>query len=349
MKTLRSLLLFTLGGILLLTGCASPSAPINATTDAQTTEMPQTIASPETTVAPETTAASATTAEPETTAAPETVAPFSPPEEIKILSVGNSFSNNAMEYFYQIARNAGVKKVTIGVLYYGGCSLQQHISFGLRNEPVYDYRKNTSGKWEVKNNSTLEYGLLDEDWDYVSIQEAGGIIGISHNFAFLSPLLKYVRERVGDTKLIWHVTWADAQYCEHSTFANYGNDQLQMYHTIVESVQKDVFTKENNFAVCVSNATSIQNARTSFLGDTLNREDGYHLKEGVARYIAALTYYVAITGDSVDRLTYNPAPDLITDAMMAVAHESVKNAIAYPFAITPSELTTVELAEAAAK
>ena len=47
MKTLRSLLLLSLCGAILLSGCATPSAPIDATTDAPETEaLLQTILGP---------------------------------------------------------------------------------------------------------------------------------------------------------------------------------------------------------------------------------------------------------------------------------------------------------------
>lgn len=43
---------------------------------------------------------------------------------------------------------------------------------------------------------------------------------------------------------------------------------------------------------------AIQNARTSYMGDTFNR-DGYHLEVNYVRYTAACTWYEAIRGKSV--------------------------------------------------
>ena len=47
---------------------------------------------------------------------------------VKILSIGNSFSEDAVEqHLHEIAEAAGVK-VIIGNMYIGGCSLQKHLA-----------------------------------------------------------------------------------------------------------------------------------------------------------------------------------------------------------------------------
>ena len=59
-----------------------------------------------------------------------------------------------------------------------------------------------------------------------------------------------------------------------------------MYNAIVDCV-KDLM-KEYHFDILIPSGTAIQNARTSSLGDTFNR-DGYHLKRTYGRYTAACT------------------------------------------------------------
>jgi hypothetical protein len=96
-----------------------------------------------------------------------------------------------------------------------------------------------------------------------------------------------------------------------------------------------------NFDIVIPCMTSVQNARTSFMGDTLTR-DGYHLDYYIGRYIAGLTWYAAITGGDVDAITYNPSSAKITDDMLRAAKEAVKTAIATPLAVTQSTITTGE-------
>ena len=78
---------------------------------------------------------------------------------------------------------------------------------------------------------------------------------------------------------------------------------------------------------------AIQNARTSYLGDTLTR-DGFHLTIPYGRYIAALTWGKVLTGKSVEGIAY--APEGVDEALKAIAIESVENAVKSPFEVTQS-------------
>lgn len=85
-------------------------------------------------------------------------------ETIKILAVGNSFSDDGVEYLDELARAAGIKLI-IGNLYIGGCSLERHWN-NVRNElPSYDYRKNVEGHQTNTPKTTLQQALQDEEWE----------------------------------------------------------------------------------------------------------------------------------------------------------------------------------------
>ncbi|MBR7185804.1 MAG: DUF4886 domain-containing protein, partial [Clostridia bacterium] len=231
--------------------------------------------------------------------------------------------------------------IVLGNLYYGGCSLAQHLTFAKKNEAAYQYYKNTAGTWTSTKNCTLETALLDEDWDYISMQETSKTNGLKSSYAnVLSGLIDYVRTKNTTAELIWHMTWAYQQDSTHSAFPRYGSSQQKMYEMIVDCTKTCILTEER-ISLVIPCMTSIQNARTSFLGDTLTR-DGYHLDYQIGRYIAGLTWYAAITGASVEHIRYNPAPASITEDMLAVARESVRNAIAEPHAVTLSKLTEGE-------
>ena len=96
-----------------------------------------------------------------------------------------------------------------------------------------------------------------------------------------------------------------------------------MYKAITRCVQAKVLPNED-ISLIVPNATSIQNARTSSLGDTLTR-DGYHLSYDVGRYIAGVTFFHAVTGMDISNLTY--APDGVGEEVRKIAIESAINAV----------------------
>ncbi len=297
-------------------------------------------AAPEPDAAASTTAAPATTASPVTTAAPEPEPePIKPPKSLKILAIGNSFSVDAMQYLWQIMAEGGVEEIILGNLYYGGCSLEQHLKFANGNSPAYKYYKNTTGQWTTTENYRMADAIADEDWDIITMQQTSRTCGLRDSYgATLTALVDYVRARNTTADLVWHATWAYAQNSTHASFPNYGRSQTKMYDMIIDCVEHCIET-EPRFASTIPAMTAIQNARTSFLGDNLNR-DGYHLDYNIGRYVAGLCWYAALTGCPVDAITYNPAPQKITDDMLAVAREAVTNAIATPKAVTPSAITT---------
>ena len=64
-----------------------------------------------------------------------------------------------------------------------------------------------------------------------------------------------------------------------------------MYQAIADAVKKAA--KANKIKIVIPSGTAIQNARTSFIGDHLNR-DGYHLDVKIGRYTAACTWFERI-------------------------------------------------------
>src|SRR5690606_11827235 len=110
----------------------------------------------------------------------------------------------------------------------------------------------------------------------------------------LPELVQYVREKVGpQTQFVYHQTWAYQTGADHPGFANYDRNQQVMYKAIVDVAKK--VSKLGYFKYIIPAGTAIQNARSSSLGDTFNR-DGYHLNLDYGRFTAACTWYERIFG-----------------------------------------------------
>lgn len=270
------------------------------------------------------------------TEAPETPAA---PKSLKILAIGNSFSTDCMQYLYDIMKSGGVENIVLGNLYYGGCSLAQHLDFAKNNKPNYTYYKNTSGSWDSTAKYLLVDALKDEEWDYITFQQTSKTCGLESSYgATLTSLVDFVEERAPKSaKFLWNMTWAYQQDSTHSSFPNYDKSQKKMYDMILNCVEKCI-KPEKRFVGIIPCMTSVQNARTSFLGDTLTR-DGYHLDYYIGRYIAGLTWFSAITGLSPEAVAYNPSESMISPDMVAVAREAVAAAIKTPGAVTQSAIT----------
>ena len=92
-------------------------------------------------------------------------------DSLKILAIGNSFSVDAMEYLWDICKDAGYKNVKLGNLYIGGCSLNTHWSNIQSGSNAYTFYQNSTGVWTSKT-SSIAYALSSEDWDIVTVQQA---------------------------------------------------------------------------------------------------------------------------------------------------------------------------------
>ena len=245
---------------------------------------------------------------------------------LRVLAIGNSFSEDAIEHnLHELAKADGTELI-IGNLYIGGCTLARHWKNASANLPEYRYRKiDTDGKTIEMQHSTLERALKDEQWDYISLQQASGISGLEESYEpYLGQLIDYIRSLSPHSRIIWHQTWAYAHDATHPEFPNYGRSQQRMYHMICQAARKAM--KQHGIHTVVPSGTAIQNARGSWIGDKMNR-DGYHLNLVYGRYTAACTWLEALTHHSVVGNSYAPAgmsPRLILTTQKA-AHYAVKH------------------------
>ncbi len=286
-----------------------------------------------------TTAAQTEATTPEETTTEETQPEAGIPESLKILAIGNSFSTDSMEYLWNVLRDAGVETVVLGNLYYGGCAMSQHLTFGTSDSASYTYYKNTKGSWSSRSSAKMSEAIADEEWDIITLQESSKTSGVASAYkASFKRLVDLVREKNQTATLVWNMTWAYQSDSTHSSFPNYDRDQMKMYTMITECVQNYVM-KDDRISYVIPVGTAVQNARSSFIGDCITR-DGYHLNMQFGRYLAALTWACKITGVSPDAISYNPSHSAINDDMLAVARESVANALSEPLAVTQSKITT---------
>lgn len=249
---------------------------------------------------------------------------------VKILAIGNSFSQDAVEqYLYDLAKAAGIE-VIIGNMYIGGCDLDKHYANLQSDAAAYEYRKVVAGEKKNRTGVRLSEALTDEPWDYISLQQASGKSGKYDTYAILPQLIGGITAKVPEASLIWHQTWAYAAGSNHESFPAYGKDQITMYNAIVSSARR-AMTDNSSLKLMVPSGTAIQNARTTYVGDVFNR-DGYHLEVTYGRYTAACTWFEALFGIDVTTTTY--APSTVNDEMAAIARLSAHRAVAVPDRIT---------------
>ncbi|NRD18629.1 DUF4886 domain-containing protein [Winogradskyella eckloniae] len=253
---------------------------------------------------------------------------------LKVLAIGNSFSEDALEaYFWGIANAAG-KQVIVGNMYIGSANLDTHASNATSNSNSYSYRKIAlDGTRTVTSNFSISDAVNDENWDFISFQQASYDSGLFDTY--INPLPTVYNAVKGYdpnpcTQYILHKTWAYAQNSTHSGFANYNNDQMTMFDGITSAYNQAVNLMPTNMVIPAG--TAIQNGRTSFLGDGFTR-DGYHLND-LGQYVASCTWFEMLFGESVIGNSYEAEGISLYYRELAqqAAHEAVLN---------PNEITVL--------
>ena len=120
------------------------------------------------------------------------------PDTLRILAIGNSFSDDGTEYLPGLLEAAGIHNVIVARLYIGGCTLQRHCKEYESAGKDYIYYKSTKNVWEtVSKEATILDGLKDEPWDIVTLQQASGYSGKYDSFVpWLPKLIDIVRKEI---------------------------------------------------------------------------------------------------------------------------------------------------------
>ena len=213
---------------------------------------------------------------------------------IRVLAIGNSFSEDAVEQnLYELAREAGYELI-IGNAYRGGQGLESHWYVTSTQTPNFEYRKLVGGQKTNRKRMLLDDIVRDEPWDVITFQQVSQESGLTATFEpYLTYLIQYTQSQQTNPEATYgyHQTWAYSHDSTHGGFANYGNRQEVMYDSICAAVRHALQTHPE-LSFVVPSGTAIQNARTTYLGDNMNR-DGYHLDLKMGRYTAACAWLAA--------------------------------------------------------
>lgn len=261
---------------------------------------------------------------------------------LRILAIGNSFSDDGMEHLPALLENMGIRNVELARLYVGGCTLQQHINFHNTKQAAYMFYHSKAGenRWHKSpHNVTMQHALAMGEWDIITMQQASGVSGIYDSYSpYLDQLIKAVRKMQPKAELVWHMTWAYSTNSPHGEFPNYDRDQQKMYKAIQECVRR--LRKDYGIRTIIPSGTAIQSLRGSKINNAPMdfTRDGYHMDYGSGRYAVACTWYETLIKPYTQRTmvgnTLRPAVGTpVTDHMASYIHKAAKQATKKPFKV----------------
>lgn len=261
-------------------------------------------------------------------------------DSFKILSIGNSFSEDAHRYLFDIAKSYGIPedKILIVNMFRGGESLAGHVINLNANTSNYQFQIYTSSTIERDSvDRSLNYALSYAKWDVITFQQVSSLSGDATSFGdSLNSLVNWAKTNSlnPNVKIGYHMSWAYQRNSNHWDFWRYDFSQMTMYESIVNATLDNV-DFNNQFDYFIPSGTAIQNVRTSYIGDNLTR-DGYHLTLELGRYIASLTFFKSITGLEVSPSTILYRPENVSLRDQTMAMEAVNNAYVNPISVTES-------------
>lgn len=150
-------------------------------------------------------------------------------KEIKLLTIGNSFSDSAFVYLPQVAESAG-DKVVMDRANIGGCPLDKHWKLVEQSEAdpsVKPYYKKY----------TLRDKLEAQKWDVVTIQQYSGDSWRPETYVpYAKNLQAYVKKYAPQAELLMQQTWA--YRFDDGRYKQWKMNQQEMFEKLVAAYDK---------------------------------------------------------------------------------------------------------------
>ena len=250
--------------------------------------------------------------------------------QIKVLAVGNSFSQDAVEYLRRIALSESVD-ILVGNLCIDGCSLERHWNNVINNVHDYTYYR-FAEEYSVTEGAALLKILKSDQWDYVTFQQASYASGQYETYQpYLSQLSAFVKAHAPQAEQLIHQTWAYEIDSDHGGFAQYNNDQRTMFQGIKDAYCRAAKLLQARIIPC---GEAVQLARSTIPfnyangGKSLNR-DGFHASIPHGRYLLSAVWYEAVTRKTLSDGAYlpesndNPISESEAKILRKCAHDAV--------------------------
>ena len=226
---------------------------------------------------------------------------------MKILAIGNSFSQDATAYLHQTAQAQGIE-LDVYNLYIGGCPLEKHCLNLETGEAAYDWQHNGESTGQM---ISLQDALHFQSWDAVITQQASHDSGWVESYEpFLGILTKYLRREVPGARLLLHETWAYEHTSAHRFFLRYNRSQEEMYgrvrdcyHSMAQKYGMELIPGGD----LIQAVRALPAFHTPTGGQTLCMDDGFHMNL-YGRYLLALCWIRTLCSAEVGGNPYVPEP-----------------------------------------
>lgn len=276
--------------------------------------------------------------------------------DFRMFFIGNSFTKDAVEHLPGILAAAGLNKVQMVHMYYGGRTIPEYNNGW---STVSDYKcylcNPGQTSWTELSGYTLSQIAASQKYDIVTVQEHTGRLlawgWTNDEETAVQGIVAKIKEAQtsigGNPKLYYILSQAYYDLSKAQNVTKPFTDQAGMWTVI--SAQAKTAVETCGFDGVISTGAMLQNLRTSGLNNSMDlTRDGYHMDYGIARYGASCTVFETVIGpfngnlkldSNTYRFTMSSTADgsystPVTDANAPVALQAARYAIANPYAVT---------------
>ena len=238
---------------------------------------------------------------------------------MKILSIGNSFSDDAQRYLREIALGEGVEIETLN-LCIGGCSLERHANNIKSGERAYLFHHN--GDLNCEDLVTIDEGLAMREWDIVTLQQVStGSFKEDSYYPYINEIADYVRAKLPNAKIYIHMTWAYEWGCPRSFEITDGKGSEFMLEGLRHAYKRA--KAEIGAEGIIPSGELMELLRQRGVSEIYR--DSFHAGYGLARYAIGLLWFKLFTGRSVLNNSFTALDVPASDEDLKIARECVES------------------------
>lgn len=271
----------------------------------------------------------------------------------KVLTIGNSFAQNASTYATEIAYANG-EELTFGYLMFPSCTIDMHYEAAMADRHIFRFKVTTPDNMQgtlLKDYPTdqnfnqdlpdtaasIKEALEYTDWDIIVFQQESASARDIDTFGNLGNLIEYVRGICPDADLMFHEVWR---------WGEWGEDQFDLIKSNSETVAAQYGLE------IIPSGLAFEYARDALGSDTIvNENDGHYQHANTyGMYIAGCAYVGAIFDIEVSPNTFANHPYVNDNGKVTLLTKAANDAVAYYSVVRgdvngDGEVNTLDLAE----
>lgn len=220
---------------------------------------------------------------------------------LKVLDIGNSFTNDATDLLPLITEASGsdISNICLYKAIRSSGSLKSWYDVYCDKDTAYTYRIEkvlgglsanvSTGRGDKGDGSLFRKLLTDEQWDIIIIQPYYGLWADAARGPYLNEMLSVIKEHQPNAVIGF--------YLVHSLWDHHARNKegssYERWKLVCSSTKS--FQEDYGIDFIIPYGTAIENLRSSSLNNEYDlTRDGLHLAYGLGRYTAACCYYESL-------------------------------------------------------